>query len=67
MYDAYVQSPRPPPLVWKRKETGAEACQIADVRRCRTNALLQNPYPVPVCSQFNAIEEVTDFMLGDVN
>lgn len=67
VYDAYVRYPRPPALVWKRKETDAEACHIADVRRCRTNALLQNPYPVPVFSPFNVIEKVTDFMLGDVN
>ncbi len=63
VWDAYVLSPRPPPLVWKAK-VGEDhiGCRIADVRRCRKRAL---EYPVPVFSPLDDIQE-TGTTLGDV-
>ena len=67
-WEAYVQSPRPPPLVWRMKEVKETAgLWIADVRRCRKRALEYNAHPVPVFSPLDRVEPVEDYQLGDVN
>ena len=40
VWEDYVESKRPPPLVWKAKDCpNVLGCEIADVRRCRKRAL----------------------------
>lgn len=68
VWEQYVESPRPPPLVWRCKEcTEVEGCEIADVRRCRKRALEFNAHPVPVFSPLDRVEPVEDCVLGDIN
>jgi hypothetical protein len=45
VYDRYVMSERPPPMVFKLKECeDINNCQIADVIRCRKRALVMNTH-----------------------
>ncbi len=45
----YVLSPRAPPLVYRARELeDLHGCMIADVRRCRRNALLHNMHRIPL-------------------
>ena len=68
VWEQYVDSPRPPPLVWRYKACGDVAgCEIADVRRCRKRALEFNVHPVPVFSPLDRAEPVQDCVLGDIN
>ncbi len=51
VYEQYVDSPRPPPLVHRvRALTSLVGLEIADVRRCRKNALEYNVHALPVFS-----------------
>ena len=66
----YVLSPRPPPLVYKFKdlpEEDANACEIADAKRCRRNALLYNVHPIPVFCPLDEIKPRTECVLDDFN
>ncbi len=65
VWDAYVMSPRPPPLCWKAKAGAVEGCRIADVRRCRKRALEHNIHEVPVFSPLDSVQP-TDTVLGDI-
>jgi hypothetical protein len=66
VWDAYVLSPRSPPLVWKVRELDdVVGCRISDVRRCRKRALECNVHRVPVFSPLDGIEE-TGTTLGDI-
>lgn len=68
VYDNYVMSPRPPPMVYKLKECEEiRGCHIADVIRCRKRALEFNTHPIPVFSPLDKIEAITECTLGDVN
>ena len=66
VWDAYVGSPRPPPLIFqKRIPEDVRGLLIADVKRCRRNALYYNVHDIPV---FCPLDDVTpcDFELGDI-
>ena len=66
VWDAYVNSPRSPPLVWKAKELDdIVGCRITDVRRCRKRALEHNVHRVPVFSPLDGIQ-TTGTTLGDI-
>ena len=68
VYENYVMSARPPPMVCKLKECeDANGCQISDVIRCRKRALELNTHKIAIFSPLDKIELVKDFMLGDVN
>ena len=59
VFERYVESPRPPPLVWRIKDVpDLPDLWIADVRRCRQRALLYCAHPVPVLSPLDNIEVV---------
>ena len=67
VWDAYVASPRPPPMVYKLKPTNAGAAlEIADVVRCRKRGLEYNQHELPVFSPLDAIVEIHDGVLGDI-
>ena len=55
VYEAYVQSERPPPLVYKIKDCQEElqGCYIADFIRCRKRVLEYNAHDIPVCFPFS--------------
>jgi hypothetical protein len=66
VFENYVMSPRPPPLVWKAKAfQEIEGCKIVDVRRCRKRALEFNVHPIPVFCPLDDIQP-TDTSLGDI-
>ena len=68
VYEQYVGSPRPPPLVYKVKEVDDIAgCEIADVRRCRKRALQFNVHDLPIFSPLDDIKVRTEPVLGDIN
>ena len=68
VWEQYVDSPRPPPLVWRYKECpDVTGCEIADVRRCRKRALEFNAHRVPVFSPLDRVQPVDDCVLGDIN
>ena len=48
-------------------EEDANACEIADVKRCRRNALLYNVHPIPVFCPLDEIKPRTECVLGDLN
>ena len=49
VYDSYVKSERPPPLVYQLKEVAdLQHCEIADVIRCRKRALEYNMHDIPI-------------------
>jgi hypothetical protein len=66
VWDAYVASPRQPPLVYKAKG-GADVseCEIADVRRCRKRVLEFNPFPIPIFCPLDEIQDRSTPELGD--
>ena len=48
-YEAYVESPRLPPLVFKLNSHKPERiCYVIDVVRCRKNALAHSKFPAPI-------------------
>ena len=64
----YVATDRPPPLVWcPHAHTETENLCELDVIRCRRNALLHNPYELPVLSPFNNITPPRHGHLADFN
>ena len=66
VWEAYVLSPRPPPLVWKAKPLeDVTGCRIADVRRCRKRALEFNTHEIPVFSPLDDTQP-TGHTLGDI-
>ena len=65
MYSALV-----PPLVHRFKDLPEEevaACEIADVVRCRRNALLYNVHSIPVFCPLDQIQPRSEHKLGDLN
>ena len=69
VYNQYVKSPRPPPLVHRAKELGDEGiagCEIADVQRCRKRALQFNVHDLPIFSPLDDIRVRTRPELGDI-
>ena len=68
IWENYVMSPRPPPLVYKAKGDAPIAeYEIADVRRCRKRALEFNVHPIPVFGPLDEIKERISPELGDLN
>ncbi len=68
VWEQYVLSPRPPPLVYKLREAkSVVGLEIADVRRCRKRALEFNVHPLPVFCPLDDIKARTDTVLGDLN
>ena len=68
VYDSYVLSPRPPPMVYRLKGCDDVAgCQIADIIRCRKRALEFNVHDIPIFCPLDSVEEVEGYCLGDVN
>jgi hypothetical protein len=66
VFDGYVMSPRPPPLVFKAKAFGElEGLRIVDVRRCRMRALMHNVHEIPVFCPLDDIQP-TGTTLGDI-
>ena len=65
-WSQYVESDRIPPLVYKHKDCNAEACLIADVKKCRRTALELNTYAIPICCPFDRPVERTTHDLGDL-
>ena len=60
-------SPRAPPLVYRAKELeDLNGCMIADVRRCRRNALLHNVHRIPLFCPLDEIVPRVAFELGDL-
>ena len=56
VYEQYVESPRPPPLVHRQRALQTIAgLEIADVVRCRKNALEYNVHPLPVFCPLDAV------------
>ena len=68
-WDQYVASPRPPPLVYRAKQVPEEfpGFMIADVRRCRKNALEYCTHPLPVFCPLDDVKRRTEPALGDLN
>ena len=61
VWEAYVESPRPPPLIHKPQEFGSlDGLFIADVRRCRKSALEFCIHEVPVFSPLDDVEVLDD-------
>ena len=68
VYDNYVMSHRPSPMVYSLKECAEiRGCQISDVIRCRKRALEFNTHQIPIFSPLDHIEPITHFTLGDIN
>ncbi len=68
VWEQYVLSPRPPPLVYKLREVkGLAGLEIADVRRCRKRALEFNVHPLPVFCPLDDIKARVEPILGDLN
>ena len=67
-WEAYVQSPRPPPLAWRPNEPD-EAGELfeLDVRRCRRNALAHSAHPFSIFCPLDRIQEAVPGELGDFN
>ena len=81
VWSQYVCAPRQPPMLAKLREvpgiSGFSAMElrsqkpligfeIADVIRCRRNALLHNPHPIPVFCPLDKIQRATT-AIGDLN
>ncbi len=67
VWEQYVTSPRPPPLVAKlRNINDVEDLEVADVVRCRRSALLYNVHPLPICCPLDDIQVRTKPELGDL-
>jgi 5-methylcytosine-specific restriction endonuclease McrA len=65
VWKAYVESERTPPLIHKVAAYGElEGCWIADVRRCRRNALLHCAHEIPVFSCLDDVRPMQDMVLG---
>ncbi|CAE8607610.1 unnamed protein product, partial [Polarella glacialis] len=65
VWEAYVSSPRPPPLVWSAHEhNGNQLCEL-DVRRCRRSALCHSAHDFPVFSPFDSIKRAVAGELCD--
>ena len=67
VYESYVKSPRPPPLVFfphEWAEGELEALEL-DVRRCRRNALAVAAHPFSVFSPLDSIVPAKEGELGD--
>ena len=65
-WDAYVSTPRPPPLVWQAHSSTEDSDKIElDVRRCRRNALAYSAHEFPVFSPFDDVKPSIDGVLCD--
>lgn len=68
VYREYIESARPPPLVWStHSHQEKEALCELDVRRCRKNALQHCAYAIPILSPFDNIMPATPGHLADFN
>ena len=64
----YVQSARSPALVYHYEDVlDPEACQIADIIRCRKCALSFSEHDLPVLCIYDDIQKRTALELGDLN
>ncbi len=66
VWEQYIMSPRPPPLVAKLRNGSPEDLEVADVIRCRRSALLYNVHPLPIFCPLDDIEVRTKLELGDL-
>ena len=69
VWEQYIDSPRPPPLVHKAKTLppSLAGLEIVDVMRCRKRALEYNVHPLPVFCPLDSIVLRTTPVLGDLN
>ena len=67
-YEAYVESPRLPPLVFKLNSHKPERiCYGIDVVRCRKNALAHSKFPAPIfCPKDDNMEQAREGHLADL-
>ena len=69
VWKQYVESPRPPPLVYRIRALPEELKEdflIADVQRCRKRALELCAHPLPIFCVLDQIVERTEPELGDL-
>ena len=66
-YEAYVESPRLPPLVFKLNSHKPERiCHGIDVVRCRKNALAHSKFPAPIFCPKDNMEQAREGHLADL-
>ena len=66
-YEAYVESPRLPPLVFKLNSHKPERiCHGIDVVRCRKNALAHSKFPAPIFCPKDNMEPAREGHLADL-
>ena len=66
-YEAYVESPRLPPLVFKLNSHKPERiCYGIDVVRCRKNALAHSKFPAPIFCPKDNMEQAREGHLADL-
>jgi hypothetical protein len=62
----YVESARPPPLVFEAHKTDPDkACCGIDVVRCRTNGMANNRHDFPIFCPFDNVEASVEGQLAD--
>lgn len=66
VWEQYVMSPRPPPLIAKLRNGSPDDLEVADVIRCRRSALLYNVHPLPIFCPLDDIQVRTKPELGDL-
>ena len=69
VWTTYVDSPRPPPLVYHFEDApdGLEAVYIADIIRCRKRALEMSTHEIPVFCVYDDWQVRVAPELGDIN
>ena len=63
-YTAYVESRKPPQVVADMHVRNGPASSV-DIKRCRFNGFVQNPYELPVFAPTDEIQPCTQGELGD--
>ena len=67
VYDAYVRSPKQPPLVFQARAPGSGPLEGVDVVRCRRNGLANAPFPLPIFCPADNIEPARPGHLADLS
>ena len=67
VYDAYVHSPKQPPLVFQARAPGSGPLEGVDVVRCRRNGLANAPFPLPIFCPGDNIEPARPGRLADLS
>ena len=69
VWQQYVQSPRPPPLVFRMRALPEDlrGFEIADVQRCRKRALELSAHELPMFCVLDDIAQRAEPVLGDLN